>query len=208
LLKPLHSSTLHHEGVSLMTGLKSLTVILLTLVGMLVAACGGPSGGTFETATEGDLPEVQYQLASGDKISITVFGHTDLSGEYTLDGRGNFAMPLIGTVQANQLTTSELEARIAEQYSNGYLIDPKITVQVLNYRPFYILGEVNRPGQYEYVNGMTVLNAVALAGGFTYRAKQDGVTVKRGGANAEPVLVNAATPILPGDIITVPERFF
>ena len=90
----------------------------------------------------------------------------------------------------------------------GYLVDPQVSIQVENYRPFYILGEVNKPGQYEYVNGMTMLNAVALAGGFTYRAAQNSVTVKRGGANAAPVTVAADAPILPGDIIEVPERFF
>jgi protein involved in polysaccharide export with SLBB domain len=189
-----------------MTGLKSLTVMLLVFASALLAGCGGSSG-TLPMAG-GTLPETQYTLASGDRVNVTVFGQEDLSGEFSLDGRGNFAMPLVGTVEAYGVTTGELEDRIEERLAEGYLVDPKVTVQVLNYRPFYILGEVNRQGQFEYVNGMTVLNAVALAGGFTYRAKEDGVELQRGGSNAAPVVVTGDTPILPGDIIRVPERFF
>ena len=91
---------------------------------------------------------------------------------------------------------------------DGYLVDPQVSIEVLNYRPFFILGEVNQAGQYPYASGMTVLNAVALAGGFTFRAKENGITVQRGGSNAPEVVVTPDTPILPGDIVRVPERFF
>lgn len=149
-----------------------------------------------------------YTLASGDKIKVVVFRHEDLSGEFTLDGAGNFSMPLIGEVKANGLTTRELERQIEAMLKDGYLVNPQVSVEVTNYRPFYILGEVNKPGQYEYVNGMTALQAVTIAGGYTYRAKQDALVLKRGGANAQPVLVPPTQPILPGDIIEVQERFF
>lgn len=149
-----------------------------------------------------------YRLGSGDRVRVTVFRHEDLSGEFTLDGAGNFAMPLIGEVQAYGLTTRELEQRIATKLEDGYLVEPQVSVEVMNYRPFYILGEVRQPGSYQYVNGMTVLNGVALAGGFTYRAKQDEFLLQRGGSNAQPVEVGIDTPILPGDIVTVQERFF
>ncbi|MEL6962274.1 MAG: SLBB domain-containing protein, partial [Pseudomonadota bacterium] len=90
----------------------------------------------------------------------------------------------------------------------GYLVNPQVSLEVLNYRPFYILGEVNQPGSYPYVNGMTVINAIALAGGYTYRASQGSITVQRGGSNSDKVGVGPTSQILPGDIITVPERFF
>jgi polysaccharide export outer membrane protein len=149
-----------------------------------------------------------YRLGSGDRIRLVVFRHEDLSGEFTLDGAGNFAMPLIGEIQAYNLTTRELEQRIADRLKDGYLVDPQISVEVLNYRPFYILGEVKTPGSYQYVNGMTVLNAVALAGGFTYRAKQSDFLLQRGGSNTQTREVGGETAILPGDIVTVQERFF
>jgi polysaccharide export outer membrane protein len=131
-----------------------------------------------------------------------------LSGEFTLDGAGNFAMPLIGEVQGYGLNTRELEERIEAKLQDGYLVDPQVGIEVLNYRPFYILGEIKAPGAYPYVNGMTVLNAVALAGGFSYRAKQDDFLLQRGGSNTGSTEVPGDTPLLPGDIVTVQERFF
>ncbi len=154
------------------------------------------------------LPEEPYRLGPGDQVRVVVFRHEDLSGEFELDGNGSFSMPLIGEVRANGLTARELEETIANLYADGYLVNPVVSVEVLTYRPFYILGEVNNPGQYEYEAGMTVLNAVAKAGGFTYRAKQDGILLQRGGAGTPPVVVSGNTRIQPGDIITVPERFF
>jgi polysaccharide export outer membrane protein len=190
--------------------------LLLGLI-LLLAACGGSPSPTqvvgLPAAGGGPVGPVAlstppYTLASGDKIKVTVFRHEDLSGEFTLDGAGNFAMPLVGEIQGYGLTTRELEERIKGKLKDGYLVDPQVGVEVTNYRPFYILGEVNRPGQYEYVNGMTVLQAVSIAGGFTYRAKQDAVILKRGGANAQGVAVPGIQPILPGDIVEVQERFF
>jgi len=183
---------------------------------MLLVACGGapppaqivggPGAGSGSGPTPISTPP--YTLGPGDKVKVVVFRHEDLSGEFTLDGNGNFAMPLVGEIQGYGLTTRELEERIKAKLKDGYLVDPQVSVEVTNYRPFYILGEVNRPGQYEYVNGMTVLQAVTIAGGYTYRAKQDALILKRGGANAQGVLVPPSQPILPGDIIEVQERFF
>ena len=150
----------------------------------------------------------RLQAGLGRPGSGVVFRHEDLSGEFALDGAGNFAMPLVGEIQAYGLTTRELEQRIASKLQDGYLIEPQVSVEVLNYRPFYILGEVKAPGSYQFVNGMTVLNAVALAGGFTYRAKQNDFLLQRGGSNTAGSRVGIETPILPGDIVTVQERFF
>jgi protein involved in polysaccharide export with SLBB domain len=180
-----------------------------------LAACGGGSGPppALPTPPPGgagaaDLTTSAYRLGSGDRIKVTVFRHEDLSGEFTLDGAGNFAMPLIGEVQGYGLNTRELEERIEAKLQDGYLVDPQVGIEVLNYRPFYILGEIKAPGAYPYVNGMTVLNAVALAGGFSYRAKQDDFLLQRGGSNTGSTEVPGDTPLLPGDIVTVQERFF
>ncbi len=196
--------------------LSRATAVLALL--LYLAACGGsppptttavpaaPPGGAAPGAAA--LIENAYRLGSGDRVRVTVFRHEDLSGEFALDGAGNFAMPLLGEVQAFGLNTRELEQRIAQKLQEGYIIDPQVGVEVMNYRPFYILGEVKTPGSYQYVNGMTVLNAVALAGGFTYRARQNDFLLQRGGSNTAGSEVGIETPILPGDIITVKERFF
>ena len=180
-----------------------------------LAACATPSGPPPAMPTPpapggnvSDLVTSSYRLGSGDRVKITVFRHEDLSGEFALDGAGNFAMPLIGQIDAYGLTTREVEQRIQTKLSDGYLVDPQVAVEVLNYRPFYILGEVKAPGAYPYVNGMTVLNAVALAGGFSYRALQEDFLLQRGGSNSGSTQVAGDAALLPGDIVTVQERFF
>lgn len=185
--------------------------LLFALVALAIAACGGsppppplPASEAAVTAPD----KSTYQVGAGDKIKVTVFRHDDLSGEFQLDGAGNFAMPLIGEVRAGGLTTRSLEQQIVKQLEDGYLIDPQVSIEVLNYRPFYILGEVKTPGSYPFVNGMTVLNAVALAGGYTYRADQDDIVLKRGGSNTQGYQVTGDTHLLPGDVVEVQERFF
>ena len=184
-------------------------------VALLLAACAGSSGPPptpplppVSGGASADLVTSTYRLGSGDRVKITVFRHEDLSGEFALDGAGNFAMPLIGEIQAYGLTTRELEARLQQKLQDGYLVEPQVSVEVLNYRPFYILGEVKTPGAYPYVNGITVLNAVALAGGFSYRAKQSDFLLQRGGSNSGSNEVQGDAALLPGDIVTVQERFF
>ena len=136
---------------------------------------------------------------------MTVFRHEPLSGEFTLGATGMVAMPLVGAVAADGLTTRELELAIEHQLrQERYLVDPDVSIQVLTYRPFYILGEVAQPGEYEYVSGMTLVNAVALAGGYTYRADRSSVTISRGHCMRE---ATAATRLLPGAIVRVPARF-
>jgi len=190
-----------------------LTRAAALALALILAGCAGGGGRaplptTPAAAPPADVSVSSYRLGSGDRVRIVVFRHEDLSGEFALDGAGNFAMPLVGEIQAYGLTTRELEQRIAAKLQDGYLVEPQVSVEVLNYRPFYILGEVRQPGSYQYVNGMTVLNAVALAGGFTYRGKQDEFLLQRGGSNTQATEVGIDTPILPGDVVTVQERFF
>lgn len=148
-----------------------------------------------------------YTLGPGDRVKVTVFGHEDLSGEFEVDGTGLIAMPLIKEVQAANLTARQLEASIADHLEPDYLRNPRVSVEVLTYRPFYIIGEIKDPGSYPYVSGMTAWNAVALAGGFTYRAKTGYVLLRRGnGSEAQRVPLDAL--VQPGDVIEVAERFW
>ena len=161
------------------------------------------------TETGGEVTVAGYRLGAGDQVRMTVFRHEDLSGEFEIDGEGYFAMPLVGEILTSGLTARELENEIEIRLKGGgYLINPQVSIEVLNYRPFYIIGEVNSPGSYQYVNGMTVINAVALAGGFSYRADQNDIVINRGGSNGPQIEALFDTAVLPGDIIEVPERFF
>ena len=159
-------------------------------------------------AEKGALDNPIYTLGSGDKVRVTVFNHTDLSGVFQVDDTGAVSMSLIGTVKASGLTLRAFERLITEMLKDGYLINPSVTVEVVKFRPFYILGEVKSPGSYSYVSGMTVLNAVALAGGFSSRAKKTSILITRGDREKRELLATLESVILPGDIIEVPERFF
>lgn len=160
-------------------------------------------------STDGYADEAQYRLGPGDRLRVTVFRHSDLSGEFEVDGRGLISLPLAGPTEVGGKTLEEAEATIVDALKPQYLRNPRVNVDVLNYRPFYILGEVNGPGRYSYVNGITVLEAVAIAGGFTYRARKSEMTIIRA---TDPERVRQpATPetiVLPGDVINVPQRFF
>lgn len=150
-----------------------------------------------------------YRLGAGDKVRVTIFGEPSLTGEFEVSATGALAFPLIGGVKAQGLTPTALEAAIAAALRDGYLKDPKVSVQVLTYRPFYILGEVNKPGEYPYSAGLTVMNAVATGGGFTYRANTRRVRVRHLDEAAErdqPLTVS--TPVAPGDTIRIRERYF
>jgi protein involved in polysaccharide export with SLBB domain len=168
-----------------------------------VATSGAGAGGA-------PLEDISsYKLGPGDALRVIVFRHQDLSGEFRLDGEGNFAMPLVGEIRGGGRTARQVENEVEMALkSGGYLVDPQVSIEVLNYRPFYIIGEVNNPGSFQYVNGMTVINAVALAGGFTYRADQDDIVISRGGSSGPEVEAAPDTEVLPGDIIEVQERFF
>lgn len=148
-----------------------------------------------------------YRLGSSDVLKVTVFDETDLSGTFSVDGGGRIALPLIGEVRVGGLTLAEAEALIVARLADGYLKQPRVALEVANYRPFYILGEVRNPGEYDYAEGMTVMKAVALAGGFTYRADEDDVEITAAGASNAREADPSAT-IMPGDTIRIGERFF
>ena len=181
--------------------------IALFCLALLTGCASGsdlPACTTQSTAAAGAADA--YTLGSGDRMRITVFRNPELSGEFAIGGEGYLALPLGGEVLAKGMNVRQLEDQIEARFRDGgFLVDPQVSIEVLTYRPFYILGEVNRPGEYAYVNGMTVTSAVAMAGGFTYRGDQDDITIERGDC---AISAQVGTPVLPGEVITVHERFF
>jgi protein involved in polysaccharide export with SLBB domain len=150
-----------------------------------------------------------YRLAAGDQLRVSVYGHDDLSGEFEVDGKGQLSLPLIQDIDAANKTLNELEADITDELQPDYLKNPRVSVEILSYRPFYIVGEVNSPGSYPFVSGMTVINGVALAGGFTYRAQKARIKIIRDNTTSkEEIDASANTAVLPGDVIEIGERFF
>ena len=150
-----------------------------------------------------------YTLGVADELRITVFNEPNLSGQFVVNSNGMLSLPLIGETRAAGATIDQLREQITTRFADGYLKNPKVTLEVLTFRPFYILGEVNKPGKYTYSSGLTVLNAVATAEGFTYRANKRRVFVKHAGAADETeVKLTPATPVQPGDTIRIGERYF
>jgi polysaccharide export outer membrane protein len=149
--------------------------------------------------------DVPYHLDAGDKLRVVVFGQEGLTNTYAIDAGGAITMPLIGAVAARGKTPAGLAADISARLRNGYIREPSVAVEVESYRPFFILGEVAAPGQYPYVPNMSVESAVAIAGGFSPRAKRDSVTLTH---NAGRTVVPLGTSISPGDTVLVGERWF
>jgi polysaccharide export outer membrane protein len=150
-----------------------------------------------------------YRLDSGDRLRVTVFGQADLSGEFSVDGAGVVSMPLMHPVKARGLTSFEFARHLEAVLGERLLRDPSVSVEIAQYRPFFILGEVNQPGQYPYVNGMTVRMAAAIAGGFTPRAATSQVVItRRVGDDVQEGAARLAAPLMPGDTVVVGERFF
>lgn len=172
----------------------------------ILAGCT-PSGSlpslslTPETAT--------YHLGTGDELKITVYGEERLTGTFPVNGQGNIAYPLLGEIPAAGKTLPELEQRLATGLGDGFVNNPSVTIEVANFRPYYILGEVEKPGEYPFANGLTVFSAVAKAGGFTYRADKKRVYIHHKSADDETLYrLEGNTPVQPGDTIRIGERMF
>jgi len=151
-----------------------------------------------------------YILGPNDKVKISVYGEAGLTGEYVISSDGKISLPLVGNVSASNKTVKQFQDELVIAYRDGgYLRDPKITAEVVSARPFFILGEVKIPGQLACLNGMTVMNAVATAGGFTYRAANDSVFIRHPGeAQEHKEKLSDTTPVFPGDTIRIDERWF
>lgn len=188
--------------------------LLLFVVMVLVGCAPSSAKPDLSVASPADIQAPiknasDFVLSSGDQLRITVFGDEDLSGEYDIDARGTITMPLIGDVQAASMSVSQIGDYIIAQLSKGFIVDPKVSIEVVSLRPFYILGEVNAPGNYPTVPEMDVFKAIATAGGLTPRAVKNRYIIYRGFAeNRLEIEADDQTPVLPGDSIKVKERFF
>ena len=178
--------------------------VLIAALACALASCAG----RMPTDRIDPAFEAPYTLGAGDRLRVVVFGQDGLTNSYAVDGAGKITMPLIGGVEARGKTTSELSGTIVARLKNGYIREPHVAVEVENFRPFFILGEVTTAGQYAYVNGLTVESAVAVAGGFSPRALKTGATIARiiEGRTIH-AYVPLSYPLRPGDTITVEERW-
>ena len=181
-------------------------IVTLALASAVLSGCvtGSPPAPAFHA-----MLNQPYRLDAGDRIRVTVFEQDNLSGTYAVDKSGYIALPLVGAVPARGKTSTEIQATITAALRNGYLRSPDVSVQVEQYRPFFIMGEVVSGGQYSYVPGMTAQNAIAIAGGFSSRADKRTVDITRQ-VNGQVITgrVLITDPIYPGDTISVKERLF
>lgn len=197
------------EGISTMNLARAIAWLFVALVLSWTPAA------SFAQSVENSAPaasvpvDVDYRLGPGDKVRVIVFGEESLTGEFFVSGAGAIALPLIGEIGVLNKTVGEVQTAIRNALKDGYLNDPRVSLEVLTYRPFYILGEVNKPGTYPYTSGLTVLSAVATAQGFTYRANTRRAFIKRAKeAKEAEVLLNNDVLVQPGDTIRIAERFF
>ena len=195
----------------------TLPVLLFALFLALVGLAPAVPAQTLDARAATAAPETRvpareaprYKLQAGDRIQITVFGHEELSGNFAIDDGGSIAFPLLGRVRLDGLTLYQAEGLLIHALKPDYLVDPRVGIQIREHRPIYILGEVANPGSYPYRQGLTVTEAVALAGGFTFRANEDALRIKRAsdparrGQTATP-----ATRVLPGDTVRVDAGLF
>ena len=206
----MHPGAHHHHVPSALGGFSSHACLLA--LGLLLAGC---AGGDLGPVSDSDLKAYAAaatsspKLQAGEKIRVNVYGEATLSGDYQIDPSGFVSLPLAGTVRAAGLTQNELEQELSKKFRSEYLKNPKVTVSITEFKPFYIIGEVEKPGAYPYTSGLNVLSAIALAGGTTYRASKTIILIQHPGeAGLHEYPSTAATPILSGDIIKVPQRYF
>jgi polysaccharide export outer membrane protein len=181
--------------------LKAKFVALALVVVACLVTLGGPR-------VMAQAPAQEYKLGPGDKVRVVVLADPEFSGEYEVDASGNISVRMVGRMSVTGMTTAQLEATLIERYrSGGYLRNPRLTVELINARPFFILGEVVKPGSYPYVAGLTVAHAAAIAGGYTRRASTSRIKIKRYGGGGEETATEDSV-VNPGDIVRVPERWF
>ncbi|MGI4746549.1 MAG: polysaccharide biosynthesis/export family protein [Janthinobacterium lividum] len=182
-------------------------VAVTSLLGVLMLGACEPGSGLPPLPVMAEAP---YQLGVNEQIRLITIGEDRLTGQFSVNDGGNIAVPLLGTIHADGLTTVELEQTIKQELQDRkILLNPSVSVEVLGYRPIFIVGEVVKPGQYPYQPNMTVLRAVAIAGGYTYRAQKDYASISRD-LNGHDLdgRVTRGTSVRPGDVINIFERFF
>lgn len=178
------------------------------LAALLLSACGNNGNAVVEATAA--VPQAAYRLTPGDRLKVTVFNEADLTGEYQVTDRGSISFPLIGEVKAAGFSVDQLRLNLVDALQKGFVRNPRVTVEVVNYKPINVLGEVRNAGQFAYRPGISVQDAIAMAGGYTYRANTGVVYVTRN-TNAGEITVDLGkeeTAVLPGDNLRVPERYF
>ena len=180
------------------------TLVWLAMISLILMQSNSLADAGIEKRSLSD-----YRLGAGDKIKILVYGEPDLSIEATLSDAGTISYPLLGELKVSKLTIGKLSALIVDGLKGRYIVDPKVTINIVEYRNFYISGEVKKPGAYHYEPGLTVYKAVTLAGGFSDRASRSSITlISEDDPEQIPRDVELTTPVSPGDIINVEESFF
>ena len=188
---------------------KFLVCSAVVALAILVSGCSAGTLSETETKSLAAAATGPAKLQPGDKITVYVYGEDKLSGEYQLNQSGQISLPLAGTIEAKGLTQSELEQALAKKFRSEYLKQPKVTVTIASLQPYYVMGEVEKPGEFAYKSGLNVLTALAIAGGPTYRASRSTVQIqRRGESSMREYPISASVPILPGDVVKVPERYF
>ncbi len=192
--------------------LSFLPIAALVALGVLLASCSTIADYVRPASRRGEVTATAHavRLQPGDKAKVVVYGEDKLTGEFEVDASGNIVMPLAGTLHAAGLTKSDLEGALKRRLREGQiLLAPQVSVDVFAKRPFYVLGEVEKPGEYVYRSGLDAFSAVAVAGGFTYRASKSKIQVRRAGEKTfTEYTLSPDIPIFAGDLVNVPERFF
>lgn len=193
-----------------MNPIRKAMMAIAALGALVMSACAsGPAMGSPNDVSPTTAGMNSYRLGSGDEIKVTVYGEPDLSGPFTVDGDGQITMSLIGQVTVGKMTLSEASDILQSKLKDGWLKDPKVAVELVKGRPYYILGEVNKPGEYPFSSGLTVMNAIASAGDFTYRADKNRILIKSVDSPVErEVDLTPTTQVRPGDTIRIRERLF
>lgn len=177
---------------------------------MVLGACALLMGcSTVTTAPLPTVDRIEYRLARGDRLKLDVFREETLSGEYVINDQGCIGLPMAGDISAAGKTLAQLRQELTALLGQQYVRNARISLDVVSYRPIYILGEVQRPGEYGYAEGMSVYGLVAKAGGFTYRANQNAVFIRHGGEPEERAYeLTSGAAVLPGDTVRIGQRYF
>jgi protein involved in polysaccharide export with SLBB domain len=186
-----------------------LVCIVALAVALQLFGCAGASLNEAEQQALAQAASAAPRVHPGDKVRVVVFGEDKLSGDYEIDQSGQISLPLAGTIEAKGLTQAELEQALSKKFRSEYLKNPKVTVTIASLQPYYVVGEVAKPGEFQYRSGLNVMTALAIAGGPTYRASRSTVKIqRRGETSMTEYPISASVPILPGDVVSVPERYF
>jgi polysaccharide export outer membrane protein len=179
------------------------------LAACLAGCAAGPMSGSPDAVRQAQDAAQNYRLSAGDKVHVAVFNEDNLSGDFVVAPDGMVTIPLAGGIRAAGLTLPQFQQAVTARLKDGVVQQPNVTITANELRPYYILGEVNKPGRYAYTPDLTVLNAVATAEGFTYRADMSTVYVRHAdGPSEQEERLTATTAVLPGDTIRVSQRFF